>query len=214
MPPLITLIGNIASGKTTALPLVGQALNAHVLYADELFQVSPFRDRYLENTPRWAFSNELWLTEQRYRLTTQTIAEHPEEAIVIDSGLLMSWVYSYSHVLVGNFTESEWELYDRLFSHWFSPLQSRLQVIAFNCTLEEKLRRIRKRGRDYELSAYTPEYLQQIDLGLEALKEKLKTLGTPCQEYDANTFGDLATNTQDQEKFIALMHQDFQSNSL
>ena len=203
MPPLITLIGNIASGKTTALPLVGKALNAHVLFADELFQISPFRDRYLEDTPRWAFSNELWLTEQRYRLTMETIAEHPNEAIVIDSGLLMSWVYSYSHVGTGSFSPSEWELYDRLFSHWFSPLQSRMKVIAFNCSLEDKLKRINKRGRDYELAAYTPEYLQQIDTGLEALKEKITTLGMELHDFDSHELGDLVENPADQNEFIS-----------
>jgi deoxyadenosine/deoxycytidine kinase len=208
MPPLVTLIGNIASGKTTALPLVGKALDAHVLFADELFQVSPFRDRYLEDTPRWAFSNELWLTEQRYRLTIETLAEHPDETVVIDSGLLMSWVYSYSHVGTGSFSPSEWELYDRLFSHWFSPLQSRMKIIAFNCSTKEKLERIQKRGRDYELSAYTPEYLQQIDTGLEALKTKIKTLGMELHELESEELGDLVDNLVDQQAFISRIQKE------
>lgn len=172
---MITVIGNIGSGKTTISPLLAKVLKAKVVPADNLFQtIDPFRDCYLKDTKRWALANELWLTLERVILVKKYLRKHKGEKLVVDSGLLMSWAYTHGHYLSGVITPDEWQLYRRLFDRIAIGLFTSSVVVALECSTATLMKRIRKRGRQFELAYYNPVYLNRINHGLEKLKEKLK----------------------------------------
>jgi len=172
---MITVIGNIGSGKTTVTPAIAKALKAKVVFADNLFQtVDPFRELYLNDIKRWALANELWLTLERVILVKKYLKKYKGEKLVVDSGLLMSWAYTHGHFLSGIMMKDEWQLYRRLFDRVAIGLFTSSVVIALDCSIPTLMKRIKKRGRQFELEYYNPTYLQQIDKGLEKLKEKLK----------------------------------------
>ncbi len=205
-PNYLTIIGNIGSGKSTAMPLLLKALDAQPLYADDLFQtLDPFRDLYLQDVPRWAFTNELWLTYERSKMIQKYSIEHdkgqnPEnqgKLVLVDSGLLMSWVYTHSHLLVQNISLPEWELYEQLFDSFASEYISRSCVVRLRYSLPTLLARIKKRGRDYELAFYTKEYLEQLELGLVALEKKLVQMGIPVIVIDESQVADFEQNSAD-----------------
>ena len=203
--PLLTLIGNIGSGKSTALPPLLDALAAKPLYADDLFQTTdPFAKPYLDDTPRWAFTNELWLTHQRAQLLQDHVGTSGKsgQLTIVDSGLLMSWVYTYSHLLVKNITLDEWEFYQTLYDEFSANILQDTAVIRLKYSMETLLERIHKRGRDYELEYYTREYLEQIEQGLEALEKKLVMNGVPLLTIDESEIADFENSAQDQEKLI------------
>ncbi len=174
-PKMITIIGNIGSGKTTVTPLIAKKLKAKVVFADNLFQtVDPFRELYLNDIKRWALANELWLTLERVILVKKYLKQHKSHLLVIDSGLLMSWAYTHGHFLSGTMTPDEWQLYRRLFDKIAINLFTSSLVVALECSVPTLIKRIKKRGRGFELKYYNETYLQQIDKGLEKLKEKLR----------------------------------------
>ena len=175
---MITVIGNIGSGKTTLVPILAQELKAKTVFADNLFQtVDPFRELYLNDTKRWALANELWLTLERVVLVKKYLKEKKDRLLVVDSGLLMSWAYTNGHYLSGNMTKEEWQLYRRLFDKIAISLFTSSVVVALECPVETLMKRIKQRGRGFELKYYNPVYLSRIDRGLEKLKEKLKRKG-------------------------------------
>lgn len=176
---LITVVGNIATGKSSITPLICEALDAKFLNADTLFQtVCPFRDDYLNNTPRWALANELWLTTHRAELLREAVSNlRPDDKLVIDSGLLMSWVYSYSHFVEGNFTKDEWELYKDLYRLFEQEFLLSMSVVMLDYPTKTLMKRIKKRNRDYELAFYTEKYLKQINKGIKELEKLLGTRG-------------------------------------
>jgi deoxyadenosine/deoxycytidine kinase len=172
---VVTVIGNIGSGKTTVTPVIARAIKAKRVDADDLFQtVDPFREMYLKDIKRWALANELWLTLERVILIKKYFRERRDKRLVIDSGLLMSWAYTYGHFLAGTMTPEEWRLYRRLFDKIAINLFSSSLVVYLECPVTTLMKRIKKRGRQFELEYYNPTYLQQIDNGLEKLKEKLQ----------------------------------------
>ena len=174
-PKMITVIGNIGSGKTTVTPLIAKKLKAKVVFADNLFQtVDPFRELYLNDLKRWALANELWLTLERVILVKKYLKQHKSHLLVIDSGLLMSWAYTHGHFLSGTMTPDEWQLYRRLFDKIAINLFTSSLVVALECSVPSLMKRIKKRGRQFELKYYNPTYLKQIDKGLVKLKEKLQ----------------------------------------
>lgn len=175
---MVTVIGNIGSGKTTLTPLIAKKLKAKTVMADNLFQtIDPFRELYLNDLKRWALANELWLTLERVILVKKYLREHKGKKLVVDSGLLMSWAYTHGHFLAGIITQDEWQLYRRLFDRIAITLFTSSVVVALECSMVTLMQRIKKRGRQFELEYYNPVYLSRIDKGLEKLKEKLKRKG-------------------------------------
>ncbi|MBU2052071.1 deoxynucleoside kinase [Patescibacteria group bacterium] len=172
---MVTVVGNIGSGKTTITPIVARSLKARHVFADNLFQtVDPFRDLYLKDLKRWALANELWLTLERVILVKKYLRQNHDRLLVVDSGLLMSWAYTHGHFLSGVITPDEWRLYRRLFDRIAITLFTSSVVVALDCSVKTLMQRIKKRGRKFELTYYNPTYLSQIDKGLAKLKEKLQ----------------------------------------
>ncbi|MDZ7586797.1 MAG: deoxynucleoside kinase [Patescibacteria group bacterium] len=172
---VVTVIGNIGSGKTTVTPVIARALKAKRVDADDLFQtIDPFREMYLKDIKRWALANELWLTLERVILIKKYFKERQNKHLVIDSGLLMSWAYTYGHFLAGTMTPEEWRLYRRLFDKIAINLFTSSLVVYLECAVPTLMKRIKKRGRKFELKYYNPAYLKQIENGLEKLKQKLQ----------------------------------------
>jgi len=171
----IFLIGNVGSGKSTAMPVLKKGLKAKLLRADELFQTAcPFRKEFLKDMSRWGFANELWLTFERAKMLRLHLKKNKDSLTIIDSGLLMSWVYTYSHYLEKKITKHEWELYSKIYDHLVADLVKDFMVVNFSYSFDTLFKRIKKRGRDYEVKGYDIKYLKQLEKGLLALKEKLK----------------------------------------
>ena len=165
---IITIIGNVGVGKTTALPLVATALNADIIRADEFFQTNPFRDKFLKDIPRWGFTNELYLVHKRLSLIKRSLLQSDKSTVIIDSGLLMSWVYTKSHYLSGKITLDEWIFFQEVFFEWshFALNTTLLYLTADTSTL---LKRITHRKRDFELKQYKRAYLLELEIGLRDL---------------------------------------------
>lgn len=200
---IITIIGNVASGKTSAAPLIVEALGADFLDADTLFQTEdPFRELYLQNTKRWALTNELWLTMRRAELLEQAIAMNSGKPLVIDSGLLMSWVYTYSHLAVGNISQEEWELYEKVYNSVTKNVLSELTVIHLNYSMPTLLKRLKQRGRDYELAYYTRDYLMQLEMGLCELTRSLSLNGCKLIEINHKDIPDFVNDPDCRDRLI------------
>lgn len=195
---VITIIGNVASGKSSAMEIITRAVKGKAINADDLFQTSdPFREAFLEDLPRWALANELWLTKERAKILRREIDLNiSNNMLVVDSGLLMSWVYTYSHFLAGKITRDEWELYEDLYESLSKGLVRHLRVVYLDYQIETLMYRLRLRGRDYELAYYTEDYLLQLQAGLLALINKLHQQKVQILSLSENDIPDFVVNQQ------------------
>lgn len=199
---MVTVVGNVGAGKTTALPLVAKALDADFIKADEIFQKeNPFREQFLKDFQRWSFANQLWLVHRRVTLIKEAIAKSNSEIIVIDSGLLMSWVYAKSDFLTGKMTTEEWDFFNKLFTSW-SKFAFKTTLLYFTAPYDVLLKRIKKRGRDYEVELYKRTYLEQIDLGLKDLCANFERVFDAIVMLDHSQIGNIAENKKDKKQFV------------
>lgn len=190
---LITIIGNVASGKSTLTQLLADHLNIEKLEADDLFQTqNPLAKPFLADMKRWGFTNEVWMTYHRASLIAESIAQSSGKQTIIDSGLFMNWVYAYSHFAAGIFTKHEWELYQKIYNMTESRFADYSQVaISLHYPLPLLLERINKRGRDYELQQYKETYLTQLASGIAGVEKKIRDANIPLiiiTENDAPHF--------------------------
>lgn len=205
---IITIIGNIGAGKTTTLPFVAKALDADVIEADDLFQtVNPFRDRYLADIERWGFTNELWMAHKRVALIKSAIEQSSKENIVIDSGLIMSWVYTKSHFITGKMSPDEWAFFNELFTQW-SKFSLKTTLLYLTAPVDVLLKRIQQRGRDYELEMYNKEYLEHVEVGLTDLIANFAGVFDDTVTIDYTEIGKL-TEEPAQKEFEALVQKKF-----
>jgi len=204
---IITVIGNVASGKSTLLSLLESEMKIQGVAADNLFQVSdPFAKPFLSDMKRWSFTNELWLTAERAKLLRRELRKDAKGLVFFDSGLLMSWVYTYSHFLVGNITPDEWSFYLDLYDVLTNDILYEVKVIRLNYYVDTLMSRLQKRARDYELAFYTREYLGQLELGLNALEERLQEKRVKWLNIEENTVADFENNMQDTTKMLHLVN--------
>lgn len=204
----ITIIGNIGVGKTTTLPFVSQALNADIVAADDLFQtLNPFKDVYLADIKRWGFTNELWMTYKRVNLIKTAVEQSSKENIVIDSGLIMSWVYTKSHFLTGKMTPDEWAFFNELFTQW-SKFSLKTTLLYLTAPIDVLMKRIQTRGRGYELEIYKPTYLEQLEIGLKDLTANFAGVFDDIITIDYTEIGKL-TEESAQQDFIQLVQKKF-----
>lgn len=192
MHRLITIIGPIASGKTTASQLLARALDIPLLDAD-LFETNPFLPSYIEDNARWAFTTELFFTTRRIKKLARLKAMLRKSHVLVDSGLIMSHeVYTKNHLVQGTMTAAEWDFFTTLISEFSRELPTPDIVIHLTASPDTQLKRIAARGRSFE-AGYTREYLENITDRLSEYSELVS--GSPTttllthdtEEYDLAT---------------------------
>lgn len=184
----ITVIGPIASGKTTASQFLAGELNLPLLDAD-LFETNPFLPSYIEDTKRWSFATELFFTIARIKKLQAVKGMLEKSSIIVDSGLIMSHqVYTKNHLVQGTMTAAEWEFFTRIVEDYRSNLPTPDLVIHITASPNIQLKRIKDRGRSFE-SGYTLEYLESITDRLTEYTESLANIpGTTLLTLDTEKF--------------------------
>jgi deoxyguanosine kinase len=200
---LVTIMGNIGSGKTTISTFISRELKTNILLADNLFQTkNPFKEDYLKNINRWAFTNELWMTIERVNLLKKYIAKQNNSITIVDSGLLMGWVYMRSHLLTNTISQVEWNLYEKIYKKLSEDILKTSKIIYLQCPYSILYKRIQKRGRVYELNSYTKPYLMQIQKGLSNFLCDAKKKKIPVLKIFNKTENDFKHNITEKQKLL------------
>lgn len=173
----ITIIGNIGSGKSTLFPLLAKKLRAKPVKADDLYLINPFFPLTVKDRKRWSLASDLWFLKERVKIAQKEL-DHSNRTLVIDSGVPMSWIYSYSRIKSGYYTRDQWQLYREYYNLLTKSLP--LTDILINLTAPETtlIQRIYRRGREYEKKYFTIPYLQSIAHSIKAYQKQVITPAT------------------------------------
>lgn len=188
MNKIITVIGNVGSGKTTLAKILAEKLSGILIDADP-YALNPFLPLYAENHARWALATELFFTLSRATHLSSELKKDKSQTKIIDSGLLMGIeVYAKHHRKAGTMTKEEWSLFKKLTK---DSVNSKLiypdLVIYCRCDIRTCLERIETRGRKFE-THHSRKYLKNLETNLEVLIRKLKRRGIPTIDLDMTTF--------------------------
>jgi deoxyadenosine/deoxycytidine kinase len=180
----ITIIGPIASGKTTASQFLSQELNLPLLDTD-LFETNPFLPDYSQDIPRWAFTTELFFTLARIKKLKIIKGMLKKSSVIVDSGLMSLQVYTKNHLVNGTMTAAEWEFFTGIIADYQSDLPAPDIVIYLTVSPQAQIERIKSRGRSFEAD-YKLEYLESITDRLHEYAESLANIKeTQLLKFDA-----------------------------
>ena len=169
----ITVIGNVASGKSTVTRLLTKKMKARQIPADSLFKVNPFFPLALNDRPRWSLASDLWFFYERLKLERKIPRQLKKNYVVVDSGLPMSFVYARSRLISGYLTRNEWELYKSINDELLPTALFPDLIIYLKAPVQTILKRIKRRRRKFELKHYSAKYLLGLEESLEIVIKKL-----------------------------------------
>ncbi len=170
---LITVIGNIASGKSTLTDLLVKNLPAIKIDSDSFYKSNRLFPLALKDRRRWSFASDMWFLSDRINAMAKLKSYLLKQNVVIDSGLPMSWVFANSRLRDKYYTKEEWNLYQRIYGQLTVYLIPSDIIIYQYAATRFLLNQIKKRHRSFELKYYDKRYLKNIEL---SIKEYIKTI--------------------------------------
>lgn len=199
----IAVIGNIASGKTTASKILADALKAELV--TEPFINNPFLSHFVKDKKRWAFATELYFLRDRLKQHQDVKKLLAKNHVIVDAGMLMgTWIYSRNQFMQGFLTASEWQFYLDLHQDLKKEYIDENLIVYIKAPPSVSLKRIQKRGREFEKD-YDLTYLSQLNDRLEELKAKLLHENIPLLECNSQSC-DLCS-PKNQKSFIREVKQ-------
>ena len=155
----IGIAGNIGAGKTT----LTRMLTAHYGWTPKYESVSfnPYLEDYYKDISRWSYNLETYFLAQRFR---DLVEISKSDGIIIQDRTLMEGVNIFvaNNVAMGNLSERDYDTYMQLYNLMMSMVREPDLLIYLRSSIEGIVRKIQKRGRDYE-QGLSVEYLGNLN---------------------------------------------------
>lgn len=147
---VIVLAGMIGAGKSTYTALISEALGSEAFY--ESVDDNRILEKFYEDPKRWAFSLQIYFLNTRFR-SIKDAFKHKNN--VLDRSIYEDALFTRINYEQGNMSEPEMDTYLDLLENMMEELDSMPKkspdlLIYLRGSLDTVLKRIEKRGRDYE----------------------------------------------------------------
>jgi deoxyadenosine/deoxycytidine kinase len=207
MNNFITIIGNVAAGKTTMAEFLAKTLPGYLESADDLYKTNPFFNESVTDLSRWSLASDVWFLIKRLEMAKELETVLKDQPVVQDSGLLMSWVYANSRVGLQNRSVEQTGIYNNLYATLTSTLPKESLVIYLSLPITVLQQRIFDRRRDFEIKFHTDSYLTTIEDTLHQLVAKLEEHNIRVLSFNEQNWCDIVNGTEGQEKLLSLVRQ-------
>jgi deoxyguanosine kinase len=155
----LVIEGNIGAGKTTLATRLSEELNAKLIL--EQFAENPFLPKFYADKEKYSFPLELSFLADRYNQIKKEFLQ-PE---LFKTMMISDYYFTKSAIFARNtLQEDEYRLFRRLFNIVFESLPKPDLYVYLHLSVENLIKNIRKRGREYE-QQIDPQYLETIQQG-------------------------------------------------
>jgi deoxyguanosine kinase len=155
-PKYICIEGVIGVGKTSLTRMLGERLDARVIY--EKPEENPFLEDFYDNPQRYAFQTQLFFLLSRYRQQMESFQPDLFHSIMV-SDYLFAKDRIFAHL---NLEDRELFLYDRIATLLEHDIPKADLVVYLQSTPERLMANIKKRGRTYERNV-SEEYIRSLN---------------------------------------------------
>lgn len=160
MKKFVAVAGNIGVGKSTLVTLLSQRLAWQPFYEPE--GDNPYLADFYRDMRTWAFHSQVFFLTRRLRIHRQ-IMDRPDSVVQDRSIYEDAEVFACNLYRQGYMDERDFLAYQALYHILGDFLPPPDLVIYLRASVETLVKRISRRGRDYERTI-TPEYLAQLNL--------------------------------------------------
>ena len=155
----IIIAGNIGAGKSTLVEHLCSEMGWKPYF--EPVSENPYLKDFYSDMARWGFHSQLFFLADRMRMHREL--QEQGGSVVQDRSIYEdAEIFARNLFLQGNITERDYETYRRIYTAATDLLQSPDLLVYLQATVPSLLKRIAKRGRDFE-SAIPEDYLGQLN---------------------------------------------------
>ncbi|MGM0754491.1 MAG: deoxynucleoside kinase [Bacillota bacterium] len=196
--PFITVEGPIGIGKTSLAKAISEHFNFHLL--KEIVDENPFLDKFYDDIEEWSFQTEMFFLCNRYK-QLEDIEKHylsQNKSVVADYHILKNIIFAKRTLK----DEQQFKKYLNIYEILTSDMPRPNVVIYLNASLDTLLKRIEKRGRDFE-KKISPLYLKQLSLDYEEYMNTFEEThpDIPVLRYNGDHI-DFVQNKEDLEHIL------------
>ncbi len=149
----VGIAGNIGSGKSTLVEFLQRRFGIRPFY--EPFDRNPFLSDFYGDMPRWAFHSQVWFLASKFRLhrNIEAALERGERVLVQDRTIYEdAEIFAELLFRSRRIARREYATYRLLYESVVDLLPPPDLLIYLRCSVRTLRRRIRKRGRQEEMS--------------------------------------------------------------
>ncbi len=156
IPKYICIEGVIGAGKTSMARLLGEHMDARVIY--EKPEENPFLEDFYKDPARYAFQVQLFFLLSRYRQQQESLQPDLFQPATV-SDYLFAKDRIFAHL---NLEDRELFLYDRVAGLLEQDIQKPDLVVYLQSSVDRLMSNIVKRGRSYEKEV-SEEYIRSLN---------------------------------------------------
>jgi len=168
-PSFIGLAGNIGVGKTTFTKLLSEKLNWTPFF--ESVSDNPYLSDFYTDMKRWSFNLQIFFLHKRFEMHQKMSAS--STSVIQDRTIYEDLeIFAKNLYRLGNLSQRDWDNYCGLFKVMNFYLKRPDLIIYLKADTDTLLRRIKKRGRDYE-NSIDPEYIHTLNISYDRWIESI-----------------------------------------
>ena len=159
MKKFVAVAGNIGVGKSTLVEMLCTKLDWEPFY--EPVAENPYLADFYDDMPTWSFHSQVFFLSHRLR-SHHDLAQHPTSVIQDRSVYEDAEVFAQNLAKQGHIQPRDYQTYRELYETVIGFLPPPDLVIYLRASTSTLLRRIERRGRDYEREI-APDYLTGLN---------------------------------------------------
>lgn len=194
---LIIVDGVVGSGKTTFMNLLKEELSLPGF--EEPVTDNPLLEKFYHDRKRYSFPLQVFFLNRRFRMLKDAGANLT--ASVMDRSIYGDVIFAKLLHEGGDMEKDEFDLYQELLINMLDHIESPKLMIYLKCDVDTAIRRIEKRGRDYE-QIVERDYWERLNKEYEAYFKEYnlsKLLVIDVKNYD------LLENEKDRKEVMNLV---------
>jgi len=183
MKKFIAVAGNIGVGKSTLTTMLCERLEWEPFY--EAVADNPYLADFYQDMRQWSFHSQVFFLSRRLRDHRQ-ILDRPGTVVQDRSVYEDAEIFAENLYRQGHMTERDYRTYRELYEAMGLFLPPPDLVVYLRASVPTLLKRIRKRGRDFERKV-PAEYLEQLNKLYEEWTERFSlcpVLTVPSDNLD------------------------------
>lgn len=170
---VIVIGGAIGAGKSSLARLVGDMLDSDVFY--ESVDDNPILPLFYTaseeeiESKRYPFLLQLYFLDTRFKSIKQALVNNNN---VLDRSIYEDWYFAKVNKDLGRISDLEFDMYERLLNNMLEEIEGMPRkkpdlMIYLKGDFETTLKRIKSRGRGYELDAILVDYYKTLWSGYD-----------------------------------------------